>query len=299
MKLSSLLRPDYIIINSPARNKEEAIAEILVNFKKYYKFNIEQDYIERTIREREELGGTTFDTGIAIPHARLDNFDDILIGILLPQKSFMDGKREVRAVVLILTSKTVSNIYLNTLSSLIKISKDKDFYEELLLSSGGEAFISLIENKNIKVKEDVTVESIMSEKFFSTHPDATLKELVDTFYKNSVTYLPVIDGEGTFVGELNLNTVIKEGIPDYATKMGNLKFLRSFEPLERLFRKEDEIKVHEIMKKPSIVLGRDSSIIEAALEITNNNRRHVPVVENGKVVGVLALMDILNRILRS
>ncbi|MCP5514744.1 MAG: CBS domain-containing protein [Spirochaetales bacterium] len=299
MKLSSLLRPDYIIINSPARNKEEAIAEILVNFKKYYKFNIEQDYIERTIREREELGGTTFDTGIAIPHARLDNFDDILIGILLPQKSFMDGKREVRAVVLILTSKTVSNIYLNTLSSLIKISKDKDFYEELLLSSGGEAFISLIENKNIKVKEDVTVESIMSEKFFSTHPDATLKELVDTFYKNSVTYLPVIDNEGTFVGELNLNTVIKEGIPDYATKMGNLKFLRSFEPLERLFRKEDEIKVHEIMKKPSIVLGRDSSIIEAALEITNNNRRHVPVVENGKVVGVLALMDILNRILRS
>ena len=110
MKLSSLLRPDYIIINSPARNKEEAIAEILVNFKKYYKFNIEQDYIERTIREREELGGTTFDTGIAIPHARLDNFDDILIGILLPQKSFMDGKREVRTVVLILTSKTVSNV---------------------------------------------------------------------------------------------------------------------------------------------------------------------------------------------
>ncbi len=299
MKLSSLLRPDYIIINSPARNKEDAIAEILVNFKKYYKFNIEQDYIEKTIREREELGGTTFDTGIAIPHARLDNFDDILIGILLPEKLFMDGKREVRTVVLILTSKTVSNIYLNALSSLIKISRDKDFYEELLLSSSGEAFVSLIEKKNVKVKEEVTVESIMSEKFFSTHPDATLKELVDTFYKNSVTYLPVIDGEGNFVGELNLNTVIKEGIPDYATKMGNLKFLKSFEPLERLFRKEDEIKVYEIMKKPSIVLGRDSSIIEAALEITNNNRRHIPVVENGKVVGVLALMDILNRILRS
>ncbi|MDX9800363.1 MAG: CBS domain-containing protein [Spirochaetia bacterium] len=299
MKLSSLLRPDYILINSPARNKDDAITEILDNFRKHYKFNIENDYIEKTIKEREELGGTTFDSGIAIPHARLDNFDDILIGILVPEESFMDGKREVKSVVLILTSKTVSNIYLNTLASLIKISRDRNFYEELLLSQNGELFISLIEKKNIMVKEEVTVESIMSEKFFSTHPDATLKELVDTFYKNSVTYLPVLDDEGNFVGELNLNTVIKEGIPDYATKMGNLKFLKSFEPLERLFRKEDEIKVSEIMKKPSVVLSRDSSIIEAALDITNSNRRHIPVVENGKVVGVLALIDILNRILRS
>lgn len=299
MKLSSLLDPDFIIAGKETGSKEEAINAILERFKDNYKFNIGIDYISSSIKERELLGGTTFPSGIAIPHARLDNFDDTLIGVLIPKTPVPDGNVGLSMVVLILTSKTVSNVYLNTLAALVKLSRDKEKFSYLTGAADSNDFIQRVDTLNIKVKEEVTVESIMSEDVVSISPGATIKELADSFYKNSIGYLPVIDSEGNFIGEINLMRLVQEGVPDYATQLGRLNFLKSFEPLERLFRKEDEITVSDIMTKPSVVFSRDTSIVEAALEFVNTKRRHIPVVENGKVIGILALIDILNRILRS
>ena len=299
MKLSSLLNPDNIIIGSSVRSKEDAIIEIYKQIKKNYRFRMDTELIKQTIQERENLGGTSFESGIAVPHARLDDFDDLLIGILIPDSPITDNGIELKMVVLILTSKAVSNIYLNTLAAFIKLSRNSSLFSEIISHKTGEELVSYIEKQNIKVKEEVTVANIMTEDVISLTPDATIRELADTFYKNDIGYVPVVTDNGEFAGEINLVMLIKEGIPDYASQLGHLKFLKSFEPLERLFRMEDEIVIRDIMKKPSVTFSRDTSIIEAALEFTNTKRRHIPVVEENKVVGIVALADILNRILRS
>ena len=298
MKLSSLLNPDNILVGSSVRTKEDAINEIYKLLEKNYKFRIDPIIVKKTIQERESLGGTSFESGIAIPHARLDDFDDLLIGILIPEKPVKDNDIELKMIVLILTSKTVSNIYLNTLAALVKLSRNNNQFEKIISSCSGEEIFSYIENENIKVKEDVTVSDIMTKDVISVKPDATIRELADTFYKNSIGYVPVISDDGVFTGEVNLVMLIKEGIPDYAAQLGHLKFLKTFEPLERLFRKEDEILVKDIMSEPKVSFSKNTSVIEAALEFTTRKRRHFPVVEDGKVVGVVALADILNRILR-
>ena len=119
MKLSSLLEAEYILVGNDIRTKKDAVETILEEFKGKYNFTIDFDYVRKTIEEREQLGGTSYESGIAIPHARLDNFDDILIGILIPANPVMDGNTQLSMIVLILTSKTVSNVYLNTLASLV------------------------------------------------------------------------------------------------------------------------------------------------------------------------------------
>ena len=299
MKLSSLLKPDYIKVNKDVRTKGEAIREILKNFSDTYKFNVDNAYLLNAVEEREKLGGTTFPTGIAIPHARLDNFDDILIGIIVPQNPIKDGNVDIKMVVLILTSKTVSTVYLNALASLIKTSKDKETFSKILAASNGQELVNIIDKLDISIKKEMTVADIMSEEVIAVSVKTTIKELADIFYANKTGYVPVLDENGDFIGEVNLMILVEEGIPDYATQLGNLNFLKTFEPLERLFRKEDEITVGQIMKKPSTVLTRETSIVEAALEFTKTRRRHIPVVEGKKVVGIFALVDILNKILRS
>ncbi len=298
MKLSSLLNPDNIITKSKARTKEEAINEIYTLIRKNYRFDMDTELVKAAIQERENLGGTSFASGIAIPHARLDNFDDLLIGILVPENPIPDDTADLEMVVLILTSKTVSNIYLNTLAAFVKISRNKDLFSMVLRSADGDGFVEIMERENIKVKEEVNVSTIMTEDVITLSPDSTIKELVDVFYKNQIGYVPVTAQDRTFLGEINLVMLIEEGIPDYASQLGHLKFLKTFEPLERLFRKEDEIILKDIMKKPSVFFTRDTSIIEAALEFTSTRRRHIPVVEEGKVIGIVALADILNKVLR-
>ncbi len=299
MKLSSLLNPDNILIGSNARTKEDAIIEIYRQIKKNYRFRMDTALIKKTIQERESLGGTSFESGIAVPHARLDDFDDLLIGILIPESPIDDNGIKLEMIVLILTSKAVSNIYLNTLASFVKLSRDSELFKQITLLKSGDEVVSFVEKQNIKVKEEVFVENIMSEEVISLPPSATIRELADTFYKHKIGYVPVITEEGDMVGEINLVMLIKEGIPDYAAQLGHLKFLKTFEPLERLFRMEDDIQIKDIMKESSVFFKKETTIIEAALEFTNRKRRHIPVIEDGKVVGIVALADILNKILRS
>ena len=117
-------------------------------------------------------------------------------------------------------------------------------------------------------------------------------------FKYHVGYVPVIDENGNFIAEVNTNDVLRNGIPNYAMMIGNLKFLSSFEPFEVLLANEDKIKVRSIMRKPSIKLSPDTSVIETALELTQNNRRHVPIVDGNKIVGIVSFMDILTKVIR-
>ena len=208
----------------------------------------------------------------------------------------MDNDVEIKMVVLILTSKSSSKTYLQVLSSFIQISQNQDFYNKLCKSKNASEFVDLLEN--IMVKKDLTIEDIMTTSILQVSQDTILKEVIDIFYKNNISYLPVVDSNDNFIAEVTMIDVLKIGIPNYALMMNNLKFLTSFEPLEELLKTEDKIKVKDVMRKPDIVLDKDSSIIEAALKLTQKDRRHIPVVSKNKIVGIVSFMDILNKVIR-
>ena len=138
----------------------------------------------------------------------------------------------------------------------------------------------------------------MSDKLETIAPSATIREAADLLYRNNSSYLPVVDENEVFVGEITVHELLRIGIPDYAVKIGSLKFLSSFEPFEELLRKEDTTRISEVMVEPAAVLDEQSSVVEAALVLTKHKRRHLPVVKKKKLVGVLSFMDILNKVIR-
>lgn len=56
--------------------------------------------------------------------------------------------------------------------------------------------------------------------------------------------------------------------------------------------KPSEVKVREIMSRPLVVISPDDNIIEASRKMKRSNIKRLPVVENGKVIGLLSLTDI-------
>lgn len=54
-----------------------------------------------------------------------------------------------------------------------------------------------------------------------------------------------------------------------------------------------DTKVSEIMSWPVVVIDRDSTVFEAAKLMRKFKVRHLPVVENGRVVGVLSVRDVM------
>jgi len=55
----------------------------------------------------------------------------------------------------------------------------------------------------------------------------------------------------------------------------------------------EEVTVGEIMSSPLIVVGPETSIDECMALMTDRRIRHVPVVENGDVIGIVSIGDVV------
>jgi PTS system nitrogen regulatory IIA component len=303
MQLASLIIPNFVFLRGNYDSKDEIIDGLVRELfrSKRYRINQTAQEVKKALDERESLGGTLFPTGLCVPHARLENFDDILILVCIPAAPVRCDDTGIRIMVLVLTGHATSTIYLNTLSAFVRISRDRDFFERLLSSPTPQAFIQLLKERNIEVKKEFLVESIMSQNFPVLHPDNTLKDAIDTFYKHQTTYIPILDENEDFIGEVTVFDIFNLGIPHYVEKVGNLKFLKSFDTFEKtLLDKENMIKIREVMKKQTLSLEEDSPIIDAIVKITQLRRRNIPVIRGGKkLAGIVTIMDIIHKVLRA
>jgi PTS system nitrogen regulatory IIA component len=303
MQLASLIIPNFVFLHGNYGSKDEIIDELIRELFRSgrYKINHTPEEVMRAVSERENLGGTLFPTGLCVPHARLENFDDILILVCVPLSPVPCGDTRIRILVLVFTGHQTSTIYLNTLAAFVKISRDTEFFTRLLACSAPHDFIQLLRERNIEVKKEFLVESIMSQNFHSLRPDNTIKDAIDAFYKYNTTYIPILEENGDFAGEISVFDIFNLGVPDYVEKVGNLKFLKSFDTFEKtLLDKENAITLREVMRKHTLSLDEDSPIIDAIVKITSAKRINIPVVRAGeKLVGIVTITDIIHKVLRA
>jgi PTS system nitrogen regulatory IIA component len=298
MKLHNLLSESLILLDRPVKTKEEAIRVLVKAIQSRYPFPLRPEDLQEAVMTREILGGTSFPTGIAVPHARLDFLNDIVVAVLRPSQPLPDPLCPVRLVVLMLTSQNKPAVYLNSLSSILKFSQKTEVYEKALSTNSPKEFIDLVAAQNYDLVKVVTVEDLLTEAPTTVKPGATIADLIDLFHHRNMSYAPVVDDEGLIVGEIALGDVLKAGFPDFTAQVGNLKFLKTFEPFETLLQKEDSLLVSDLMKPVAFGCDPSASVVELCFEFLQKGRRHCPVIRGRKLVGVLSFMDILNKVIR-
>ena len=119
------------------------------------------------------------------------------------------------------------------------------------------------------------VSEIMTKAAVTDQSDDTLAEAARKMWKQQTGSLLVIDGDD-LVGILTERDILK------AVATGS-----------RL----EETRISEVMSKDVVTVGPQTSLREAAQRLRQQRFGALPVVENGKLVGIITRSDLLDAIL--
>jgi mannitol/fructose-specific phosphotransferase system IIA component (Ntr-type) len=253
------------------------------------------------IEEREKLGSTVIEKGVALPHARTSAVDGLAVALGVSPKGVDYGVPDgepVKIVVLILAPRNESALYLRVLSAVTQLLKDDQMRRSLIEASSAREILRIIEKTGVKVEERLKVKDIMKPVPAVVTSQTSLKEAVDLLFKHQTLELPVVDDQGKLIGEMFIDDVLKAGLPEYLFKVDSVSFLSGFGPFERILERETELCVGDVMSRAVGVVDSDASIVQAALLLVRHDVRSLIVVEGGKPVGLISMYDFIRMILR-
>ena len=154
MQLDQIIKIEFINANLVARNKNEALAE-LINTIIRGGLKLNYSAIIEILKQRESLGSTGIGDGIAIPHGKISELDDIVVAFGrsidgIPYDS-LDGK-PVHLFFLLLAPENSAGQHLKILAKISRMLKDVNFRKQLLKAkSQNELYKIIIEQENVCV----------------------------------------------------------------------------------------------------------------------------------------------------
>jgi CBS domain-containing protein len=143
------------------------------------------------------------------------------------------------------------------------------------------------------------VHEIMDREPVTVAPDTSVEEVVRTLRERELPGAPVVDGDGRCVGivtEADLVLPDDEGdlhIPHYINLFGGTVFLEPLGRFENRLRKAFASTAEDMMTADPETVGPDTTVREAARIIHESGHNRLPVVEDGRLVGVVTRLDVL------
>jgi acetoin utilization protein AcuB len=120
----------------------------------------------------------------------------------------------------------------------------------------------------------------MTKKIITLDEDTPIMKAFQIMKDNNIRRLPVVKGEKT--RGIVTDRDMKEATPSKATSLD----------VHEIYSLLSEIKVKDIMSKDLLTIGPDESIEKAAMLMLKKKVSGLPVMESGKLVGIITQTDI-------
>ncbi len=146
----------------------------------------------------------------------------------------------------------------------------------------------------------LTVADIMDTDMPTVSPEDTVEHVLRVMNDSELSGVPVVTAGGRCVGIITEADLIMTGedadlhLPHYFELFGGYVFLEPMKRFEERLRKAFSSTAADMMTEDPVTIEPDAGIAEAARLIARKRHNRLPVVEHGRLVGVVTRVDVLD-----
>jgi CBS domain-containing protein len=150
-----------------------------------------------------------------------------------------------------------------------------------------------------------TVADIMDVDTPSVQPEDTVETVLRILHENELPGVPVVNSGGRCVGIITEADLVMAGedsdlhLPHYFELFGGLVFLESMSHFEDRLRKATAALARDLMTEEPVTIEPSATVDEAASVISRSKHNRLPVVEHGRLVGVVTRVDVLEALVNA
>jgi len=144
------------------------------------------------------------------------------------------------------------------------------------------------------------VKELMVSPVITVKSNNTLEHVAKIMIKNRIGCLPVVDNEGKMLG------IITEA--EFTAEKSTFPFSRANAPklfgkwmlkenIEDMYKSAKTMKAEEIMNTSYVYVDKDDSVFDLLNTMIDNNVFRMPVLKDGKPVGIITRHDLLKLII--
>ena len=143
------------------------------------------------------------------------------------------------------------------------------------------------------------VADIMERDVVTASVDDDVETLLRTLREHELPGVPVVNGAGRCVGIVTEADLVlsEEGedlhLPHYIALFGGYVFIEPLRKFESRLQKAFASKVSDMMTPDPITVEADDSARKAARLIADRGHNRLPVLDSGRLVGVITRVDVL------
>ncbi len=242
--------------------------------------------------DTELRGAVAIGPDVALPHFRTDAVDGLVLGIgvsprpLDPTGTGLDIRP--RIVALILAPADTAGMYLQTVSTLARFFRDEATTRRLVAARSPDEVLDIADAADLRIQPALTVRDLMTRGAPSLPPDAPLRDAIRLMVRDRAPLVPVVGDNGEVLGTVTDRDVMRALFPQMP-RAGAEDI-----PAER--RELQRVTVRDVMTRSVLCVSEDMGLEQVAAMLVNKDVPQLPVVNEGKLTGLLGRGDVIRKL---
>lgn len=150
---------------------------------------------------------------------------------------------------------------------------------------------------------NTTASDIMTREVITVHPDTDIEELGSVLSEKRISGAPVLDEKGELFGIVTEMDLIRQNsrlhIPTvFRIFDANIVFEKPGRMLDEMKRMA-ATKVRDICTRKVITISPDTSVVDIASRMSDEDVHLLPVMEGGRLAGIVGKVDLLRALSHS